>query len=85
MEKIVSFDKQGRIYVPEELRRYVQFKIFIAKAQGKGIYLEPIEEDPIEALSILGKEKLKGKSISQLKKEARAEIEEDVAKKIRRH
>ena len=77
MEKIVSFDKQGRIYVPEELRRYVQFKIFIAKAQGKGIYLEPIEEDPIEALSILGKEKLKGKSISQLKKETRAEIEEN--------
>jgi len=85
MEKIVSFDKQGRLYVPEELRKYVQFKIFIAKSQGKGIYLEPIEEDPFEALAALGKDKLKGKSINQLKKEARAEIDEHVAKKLRRH
>ena len=85
MEKVLSFDKQGRIYLPEELRRYLQFKTFIARAQGKGIYLQPIEEDPLEALSKLGKEKLKDKSIAQLKKEARAEIEENVTKKIRRH
>ena len=85
MEKIVSFDKQGRIYLPEKLRKYLQFKTFIAKAQGKGIYLQPIEEDPIEAISKLGAEKLKSKSIAQLKKEARVEIEENVAKKIRGH
>ena len=85
MEKIVGFDKQGRIYLPEELRKYLQLKTFIAKIQGKGIYLQPIEEDPIEALSKLGREKLKDKSVEQLKKEARAEIEQDVTKKIRRH
>ena len=85
MEKIVSFDKQGRLYFPEELRNYLQFKTFIAKAQGKGIYLQPIEEDPFAALSRLGADKLKGKSIEQLKKEARGEIEENAAKKIRRH
>lgn len=85
MEKIVSFDKQGRLYLPEELREYIQFKTFIAKAQDKGIYLQPIVEDPLEALSRLGEDKLKTKSLSQLKKEARAEIEENVAKKIRRH
>ena len=84
MEKIISFDKQGRLYLPEELRKYLQFKTFIAKAQGRGIYLQPIEEDPLEALSRLGMEKLKGKSVAKLKKEARAEIEENVAKKIRR-
>ncbi len=85
MEKIVSIDKNGRLYLPEELRKYLQFKIFIARAQGKGIYLQPIEEDPLEALSKLGKEKLKEKSISQLKEEARKEIEENVTKKVRRH
>ena len=85
MDKIVSFDKNGRLYLPEEVRKYLQFKTFIIKAQGKGVYLQPIEEDPIEALSKLGNEKLKSKSIYQLKKEAREEIEEDVAKKIRRH
>ncbi len=85
MEKIVSFDKQGRLYLPEELRKYLQFKTFIARAQGRGIYLQPIEEDPLEALSRLGMEKLRSKSIAQLKKEARAEIEENAAKKVRRH
>ncbi len=85
MEKIVSFDKQGRIYLPEELRRYLQLKTFIAKIQGGGIYLQPVEDDPLEALSTLGKERLRGKSIEQLKKEARAELEENAAKKIRRH
>ena len=85
MEKIVTFDKQGRLYLPEELREYLKFKTFVAKAYDKGLYLEPIEEDPLEALSKLGKGKLKGKSIDQLKKEARKQIEEDAAKKIRRH
>ncbi len=48
MEKIVCFDKQGRLL---------------------------IDDDPIEALSKLGKERLKGKSIEMLKKEVRREIE----------
>ena len=85
MEKIVSLDKQGRLYVPEELRKFLQFKMFLAKIQGKGIYLEPLEEDPIKALSILGKEKLKHKSIAQLKNEARQVLENDATKKLRRH
>jgi len=85
MEKIVSFDKQGRLYLPEELREYIQFKTFVAKSFGKGIYLQPIEEDPLDALSRLGSEKLKDKSIEQLKKEARMNIEDHATKKIRRH
>lgn len=85
MEKVVSFDKQGRLYLPEGLRAYIQFKTFIAKAQGKGIYLQPIEEDPVKALSRLGDGKLKSKSVDQLKKDARAYIEEHATKKIRRH
>ncbi|OGJ20108.1 hypothetical protein A3K73_03070 [Candidatus Pacearchaeota archaeon RBG_13_36_9] len=85
MEKIVYFDKQGRIYLPEELRKYLKFRILVAKAQDKGIFLEPIEEDPIEALAKLGKDKLKKKSVKQLKEEARKEIEDAAVKKIRRH
>ena len=85
MEKIITFDKQGRIYLPQKLRKYLRFKAFIAKSQGEGLYLQPIGEDPIESLSKLGKDKLKGKSILQLKKEARKEIEENVTKKIRRY
>jgi len=85
MEKILTFDKHGRLYLPEEIRKYLQFKTFIARFQGEGLYLHPIEEDPIESLSKLGKDKLKRKSIIQLKKEARAEIEENATKNIRRY
>ncbi len=48
------------------------------------LVIEPIDDDPIEALSKLGKEKLKGKSIKALKKEAMEEIEKNALKKIRR-
>jgi bifunctional DNA-binding transcriptional regulator/antitoxin component of YhaV-PrlF toxin-antitoxin module len=85
MEKIVSFDKQGRIYLPEELRAYLRFKIMVARATDRGIFLEPIEEDPIEALAQLGKHKLKKKTVKQLKEEARKEIEDAAVKKVRRH
>ena len=71
MEKIVSFDKQGRIYLPEEMRRVLRFKTLLAKLMEKGVLLEPVDDDPFEELSKLGKDKLKGKSIKQLKKEAR--------------
>ncbi|MBS3073860.1 hypothetical protein J4447_00210 [Candidatus Pacearchaeota archaeon] len=85
MEKIISFDRQGRIYLPEELRRYLVFKTFIAKIKDRGLYLEPIEEDPLEELSKLGRGKLKVKSIAQIKKEAREEVKEYAQKKIRRY
>lgn len=45
------------------------------------LFIEPIDDDPIETLSRLGKEKLKGKSIETLKKEARGEIEKASIKK----
>lgn len=83
MEKIITFDKQGRLYLPEEVRKLLQFKTLVMKVYGNRLIIEPIDDDPIEALSKLGKEKLKGKSIEKLKKEARGEIEKDAIKKIR--
>ncbi|MBS3071678.1 AbrB family transcriptional regulator [Candidatus Pacearchaeota archaeon] len=83
MEKIVYFDKQGRLYIPEEIRKVLQFSTLVLKLSGKSIIIEPIEDDPIEALGNIGKEKLKGKSIETLKKEAREEIEKNAFKKIR--
>jgi bifunctional DNA-binding transcriptional regulator/antitoxin component of YhaV-PrlF toxin-antitoxin module len=83
MEKIITFDKQGRLYLPEEVRKLLQFKTLVMKVYGNRLIIEPINDDPIEALGKLGKEKLKGKSIEKLKKEARGEIEKDAVKKIR--
>ena len=84
MEKLITFDKQGRIYIPEEIRRLFKFRTMVIKSLEKGILLEPIEDDPIQALAILGKGKLK-KPIKQLKEEARKELEKNATKKIRRH
>ncbi len=85
MEKIVSFDKQGRLYIPEDVRKILQFnKTLVLRVYDKSLVIEPIDDDPIEALSKLGKEKLKRKSIETLKKEARKEIEKHAFKKIRR-
>ncbi len=84
MEKIVYFDKQGRLYIPEDMRRLLKFKTLVLKIAGKGLFIEPIEDDPIDALGKLGREKLKGKSIKRLKEEARKEIEKHALKKVRR-
>lgn len=84
MERIVSFDKQGRLYIPEELRKYLKFRTLVARILDRRIILEPIEDDPVEALGNLGREKLRGKSITKLKKAARKEIEDGAVKKLRR-
>ncbi|MBU4069923.1 MAG: AbrB family transcriptional regulator [Nanoarchaeota archaeon] len=85
MEKILSFDKQGRLYLPEDMRKFLFFKTLIAKTIEEGLLLKPLEDDPVKALEKLGKIKLKGKSIKQLKKEARIEIEKNATEKIRRY
>ena len=84
MEKILSFDKQGRLYIPEEIRSILQFKTLVLRVYDKRIVIESIDDDPIEALGKLGREKLKGKSIEMLKKEAREDLEKNALKKIRR-
>lgn len=81
----MSFDQQGRLYIPEDMRKFLFFKTLIARTIGKSILLEPVEDDPIEALGKIGKTQLKDKSIKQLKKEAREEIEKNAIQKIRRH
>jgi bifunctional DNA-binding transcriptional regulator/antitoxin component of YhaV-PrlF toxin-antitoxin module len=83
MEKIVYFDKQGRLYIPEEMREFLQFKTLLVRTLNNGVFIEPIEDDPIEALGNLGREKLKGKNIKSLREEARKEIEKNALKKIR--
>jgi bifunctional DNA-binding transcriptional regulator/antitoxin component of YhaV-PrlF toxin-antitoxin module len=81
MEKIIRFDNQGRIYLPEELRKILKFKTLVAKSREGKIILEPIEEDPLDSLSRIGARKLK-KPIKKIKEEARKELEDESIKKI---
>ncbi len=82
MEKIINLDAQGRIYIPEEMRRLFEEKAFVVQASEEGICLKPVHEDPLIELEKISRGKLK-KTISQLKKEAREEIEKYASKKIR--
>lgn len=82
MEKVVSFDKQGRIYLPEEMRRSLKFKTLLARVIDESLVLQPIQDDPFEALGKLGKDKLKGKTPLELKKRAQKELENEAFKKI---
>jgi len=82
MEKIASFDEQGRVYIPEEMRRFLKSKTLALRLIENGLLIEPIEGDPIKALGDLGKDKLRGKSVKKLKEDAQAEIEKNVLKKI---
>jgi bifunctional DNA-binding transcriptional regulator/antitoxin component of YhaV-PrlF toxin-antitoxin module len=84
MVRIVHLDEQGRLYIPEDIRKALKLKTVVLKILGKELIVEPIDDNPIKALGELGREKLKGKSIKKLKEEARKEIEEHAIKKIRR-
>ena len=82
MEKIVSFDKQGRIYIPEDLRRQLKSETFVITSVDNSLCLRPIESNPLVELEKLGKDKLKGKSIKKLKEQARMELFKNATKGI---
>ena len=83
MERIVTFDKHGRLYILEDIRKLMQFKTLVLRLQGGSMVIEPIDDDPIEALGKLGKKKLKRKSIEELKYGARMHLEKEALRSYR--
>lgn len=68
MEKItVVMDKQGRIYLPKQLKKDLGRKFFVVKV-NKDIMLVPVPSDPVKELERIGK-KLPKKSVKQFRKE----------------
>ena len=84
MEKIVRLDPQGRVYLPEAIRKLFVGRTLRAVASQQEVVLSSLEDDPVETLARLGKGKMNGKSIAQLKKEARGELKRHAGKHIRR-
>ena len=67
MEKAVTvMDKQGRIYIPKNLKKDLGRKFFVVKID-KEIMLVPIPIDPAKELERIGK-RLPKKSIRELRK-----------------
>lgn len=63
----VVMDKQGRIYLPKQLKKDLGRKFFAVKI-NKDIMLVPVPADPVKELARIGKG-LPRKSIKKLKKE----------------
>lgn len=84
MEEVVSFDKQGRLYIPKKFRKRLSSSTVALSEREEGIFMIPLDEDPFTALASLGKKQLQDKSISQLRKEAIDTTYEHTTKKLRR-
>jgi bifunctional DNA-binding transcriptional regulator/antitoxin component of YhaV-PrlF toxin-antitoxin module len=68
MEKTtVVMDKQGRIYLPRQIKKDLGRKFFVVKI-NKDIILVPVPSDPVKELERIGKG-LPKKSIKRFRKE----------------
>ncbi|MFW6048500.1 MAG: hypothetical protein ACOC87_04330 [Candidatus Natronoplasma sp.] len=76
MSKIVETDKKGRLYLSKETRETYGEK-FLEVELDDGIKLIPVPDDPVEDFREVT-EKLKGRSIEELKKGIKEEALESL-------
>ncbi|MDD9952731.1 MAG: AbrB family transcriptional regulator [Candidatus Woesearchaeota archaeon] len=82
MSDRMRMDSRRRVTLPKDLVKDLKQE-FVAIRTPKGIMLQPLPLDPIAALEKEG-EKLKGKSIKRLKKEALETAMEEAENDLRR-
>ncbi|MFW5907167.1 MAG: AbrB/MazE/SpoVT family DNA-binding domain-containing protein [Candidatus Natronoplasma sp.] len=71
MSRIVQTDKKGRLYLSKKIREKYGQKFLQIELEDE-ISLIPISDDPVEDLRKVT-DKLKGKSMEEMKKEIREE------------
>ncbi len=76
MARVVETDKKGRLYLPKETREKYGQKFLEIELEDE-IKLIPIPDDPVEDLRKVT-DKLKGKSIEEMKKGIREEALESM-------
>jgi len=76
MSRIVETDKKGRLYLPKDTREKYGERFLEVEMEDE-IKLLPIPDDPVEDLRKVT-DKLKGKSIEEMKKGIREEIIKNV-------
>jgi hypothetical protein len=79
----VETDDRGRIYLEKALRERYGEQFHIVTYRDR-IELVPVDEDPLEGLREAVGDALEGKSVSELKDEARAEALEQATDRVRR-
>lgn len=76
MSKTVEADDRGRIVIPHEIREKHGDRYRVVELQDR-VELIPLDDDPIEGLRDAVGDAFDGKSIAEIKREARAAARED--------
>jgi hypothetical protein len=79
----VETDDRGRLYLEKALRERYGEQFHIVTYRDR-IELVPVDEDPLEGLREAVGDAFEGKSVSELKEEARAEALEQATDRVRR-
>lgn len=73
----IETDDRGRVYLPKEIRNRHGERYRMVDLPSR-IMLVPVDEEPLEAIQDEVGETLEGKSVDELKQEARDAIRDDV-------
>jgi bifunctional DNA-binding transcriptional regulator/antitoxin component of YhaV-PrlF toxin-antitoxin module len=74
-------DDRGRLYLPKELRERHGERFRVVDLPSR-IVLVPVDDDPLEAVREAVGDSFEGRSIAELKREARAEARKEVETEI---
>jgi len=81
MSKTAEADGRGRIVIPHEIREKYGDRYRIVELNDR-VELIPLKEDPIEGLRDAVGDAFEGKSIAEIKQEARNAAREDAIEEV---
>jgi hypothetical protein len=76
-------DERGRLYLSKDLRARYGERFHVVEYQDR-IELIPVDEDPLEGLREAVGDAFEGKSVDELRQEARDQAVEDAENDVRR-
>jgi bifunctional DNA-binding transcriptional regulator/antitoxin component of YhaV-PrlF toxin-antitoxin module len=76
-------DSSGRLYLPKEIRDRLGERYHVVEYEDR-IELVPVDDDPIQGLRETVGDAFEGKSVDELREEAREQVVEDAEDDVRR-
>jgi bifunctional DNA-binding transcriptional regulator/antitoxin component of YhaV-PrlF toxin-antitoxin module len=76
-------DSSGRLYLPKEIRDRLGERYHVVEYEDR-IELVPVDDDPIQGLREAVGDAFQGKSVEELREEAREQVIDDAEDDVRR-